>query len=230
MLKKIVSFLTKSDLLLCPCCNKYSKQFLEFGTIPRQNAQCPNCKALERHRLLLLYLRNETNLFKGGISLLHFAPEQALHNIFSSLDIEYVTTDLNSSLAQYQADIVKLPFRSNSFDLIICFHVLEHVKDDNKAMRELYRVLSKGGIALIQSTVFRDLPQTYEDLRITTPKGRLKAFGQDDHVRKYGPDLIDRLSAAGFRVTEDIYPQRLGEKKIKKYALTPWEAIYVCKK
>lgn len=161
---------------------------------------------------------------------MHLAPELALSKIFSSLNIEYITADLNPDAADYKVNITKLPFADNSFDIIICYHVLEHVENDKKAMRELYRVLRKGGIAFIQSTVFKDLKRTYEDPNITSPKARLKAFGQDDHVRKYGLDFTSRLTKAGFKVIIDEYAQKLGAGKIRKYALRPYEEIYVCSK
>lgn len=230
MLQKIINYLKNQDLLFCPCCKKYSKKFLEYGLVPRKNAQCPSCESLERHRLLLLYLKNETSLFKKNIRLLHFAPEQSLYNIFSTLNIDYITTDLSSDLAEFKASIDSLPFEDDSFDMIICYHVLEHVKDDQKGMREMYRVLRKGGIALIQSTVFNNLSQTYEDPKITSPSARIKAFGQHDHVRKYGTDFFNRLSRAGFNITIDDYAKKLGENKVKRYALNPFEGIYLCLK
>jgi len=125
-------------------------------------------------------------------------------------------------------DITNIPYEDNSFGVILCSHVLEHIPDDRKAMRELYRVLKPGGWAILQVPIIRD--KTFEDFSITKPEDRERVFGQWDHVRAYGKDYRDRLEKAGFKVRVDDYVKRLGADKIKKYALKENEDIYYCEK
>jgi len=130
-----------------PIDGKSFKSFLPYGyEHPRENVLSPSTLSLERHRLLWLYLQNETNFFQENLGVLHFAPEQAFYKRFKKLkNINYTTTDLNSPLADIKADICNLPFPDNSYDVILCNHVLEHIPNDTLAMKELYRVLKPGG-------------------------------------------------------------------------------------
>src|SRR5690606_8047019 len=155
------------------------RKFLPYGyENPRENVLSPSTLSLERHRLLWLYLKNKTNFFTSPHKVLHFAPEQAFYNRFKALaNLEYVTTDLNSPLADVKADICDLPFPDNSFDVILCNHVLEHIPDDFGAMKELYRILKPGGWGIFQ--IPQDLKRTvtFEDDTITDRKERAKIFG-----------------------------------------------------
>jgi SAM-dependent methyltransferase len=147
------SYLAKPFLQLFLRGNKYEdpidgktfRKFLPYGyEKQRENVLSPSTLSLERHRLLWLYLKNETGLFTSRLRVLHFAPEQAFYKRFRNLkNIDYTTTDLNSPLADVKADICDLPFQDNSFDFILCNHVLEHIPNDTKAMQELYRVLTR---------------------------------------------------------------------------------------
>ena len=170
--------------------SKYRK-FLPYGYGEelRQNALCPGTLSLERHRLLWLYLSKETNFLNQPLKVLHLAPEQVFYRLFKKFDHwDYTTTDLYSPLAEVKADICKLPFESNIYDLVFCNHVLEHVPDDQKAMSELYRVLKKGGTLIAQVPIKEDRLKTFENWSITSPDERAKVFGQYDHVRIYGQD------------------------------------------
>ena len=156
--------------------------------------------SLERHRLLWLYLSKETNFLNQPLKVLHLAPEQVFYRLFKKFDHwDYTTTDLYSPLAEVKADICKLPFESNIYDLVFCNHVLEHVPDDQKAMSELYRVLKKGGTLIAQVPIKEDRLKTFENWSITSPDERAKVFGQYDHVRIYGQDYYSRLEKVGFK-------------------------------
>ena len=149
---KFTSVFYHGSNFYCPCCKGHFRKFLPYGRInPRYNVLCPGCFSLERHRLIWLYLENKTNLFSDKLRLLHFAPEQCFISQFKSMNnLDYVTADIESPLAMMKMDITDIPFEDNSFDVILCNHLLEHVEDDRKAMREMYRVLRNNGWAIIQ--------------------------------------------------------------------------------
>lgn len=215
-----------------PIDNKSFRKFLPYGyENQRDNVLSPSTLSLERHRLLWLYLKNETDFFTHHKKVLHFAPEQAFYKRFrKQKNLDYTTTDLNSPLADVKADICNLPFEDNEFDLILCNHVLEHIPDDTKAMQELYRVLKKGGMAILQIPQDMSRGKTFEDNSITDRKERAKIFGQYDHVRIYGRDYFDRLRSVGFRVIEEDYTQKIAAEWVNKYRLAKGEVIPVCYK
>ena len=217
--------------VVCPCCKGHFRRFLPFGIVQRLNAQCPKCGSLERHRLLWLYFQHKTPLFSARLKVLHVAPEYVLHHALAArTNLDYVSADLSSRLAQMRMDITNIPCEAWSFDVILCSHVLEHVVDDKKAMGELFRVLKPGGWAILQSPIDMNLDNTFEDFHIVSPEAREKAFGQRDHVRIYGRDYKNRLEMAGFRVKVDKYAEEVGEGVRKKYGLPENEAIYFCTK
>jgi len=232
LIKPILVLLLRGKKYTDPIDGKSFRAFLPYGYgVQRNNVLSPSTLSLERHRLLWLYLKNETNFFTSDIKLLHFAPEQAFLKRFRKLkNINYTTTDIESPLADVKADICNLPFKDNEFDVILCNHVLEHVKDDKKAMSELYRVMKPGGWGIFQ--IPQDLKRevTYEDDSITDPKERARIFGQYDHVRIYGRDYFDKLRSIGFKVKEIHYQEQLDENSIKRYVLNPNEIIPLCSK
>jgi SAM-dependent methyltransferase len=158
-----------------------------------------------------------------------FAPEQAFYKLFrNQKNIDYTTTDLFSPLADVKADICNLPFEDNSYDIIFCNHVLEHIPDDTKAMQELFRVLKPGGMAILQ--IPQDLKRevTFADDSITDQKERAAIFGQYDHVRIYGRDYFDKLRSIGFTVIEEDYTNKIAPELVEKYCLAKGEIIPVC--
>jgi len=213
----------------CPVCEERIPAFLPFGVQNRPGARCPKCGALERHRVLWLYLKNESELFRSsGKRLLHIAPEKLMAEKLQQIPgIDYLSADLDPNLAMVQMDLTDIHYPESSFDYILCSHVLEHIPDDRKAMREMYRVLTKGGWLIVMVPIHKE--PTYEDFSITTEEGRLAAFGQKDHVRRYGIDLKDRLAEAGFDVSVVDYAAAVPADLRKLYNLRPRE-IFVCKK
>ena len=162
---------------------------------------------------------------------MHFAPEQAFYKRFRKMKhLEYVTTDLNSPLADVKADICDLPFKDNEFDIILCNHVLEHIPDDTKAMQELYRVMKPGGYGIFQIPQDVKRAVTFEDDTITDKDERAKIFGQYDHVRIYGRDYFDKLRSIGFEVEEVDYTAKLTEVDVKRFCLAKGEIIPVVRK
>lgn len=208
------------------------KRFLPYGyENPRENVLSPSTLSLERHRLLWLYLKNETDFFKKPYKVLHFAPEQAFYKRFKKLpNLDYTTTDLDSPLADIKADICNLPFEDNSFDIIFCNHVLEHIPDDQKAMQELFRILKYGGWGIFQIPQDLSRADTFEDNNITDKHERAEIFGQYDHVRIYGRDYFNKLRSVGFQVEEIDYTAQLSSREIATYRLAAGELIPLVKK
>lgn len=209
----------------CPCCGGYFRKFIAFGDIPRSNAQCPRCGSLERHRLLWLYLSNRTNFFAKHLKVLDIGPTNFLQKKFKrQKNLIYVSVDIQSPIAMIKMDITNLGFSDNQFDCIICYHVLEHIPDDKKAMLELYRVLRQEGWAILQTPVSIKCDKTIEYLN---PKEGT-SFEPICHVRRYGQDYRDKLEEAGFIVKLDEYIKELGDDKIERYRLDKYETIYLC--
>lgn len=228
----IFAFFLRGNRFTDPINGKSYRKFLPYGyTNIRENVLSPGTLSLERHRLLWLYLKNETTVFSDTLKVLHFAPEQAFYKRFRKIkNWNYTTTDLNSPIADVKADICNLPFQENEFDLIICNHVLEHIPDDTKAMQELYRVMKPRGMAILQVPYEANRKVTFEDDSITDPKERTRIFGQYDHVRVYGMDYFDKLKSIGFQVEGVDYTKKLSDSEIEKYRLPKGELIPVCRK
>lgn len=228
----IIAFYLKGNKYTDPIDGKSFRKFLPYGYgTQRLNALAPGSLSLERHRLLWLYLKNETSFFTEPTKMLHIAPEQCFLKRFKNQkNLDYITADLYSPIADVKADICDLPFEDNSYDIVFCNHVLEHIKDDFKAMSELYRVLKPNGLGVFQIPQDLSLKNTYEDFTITTPEERTKHFGQYDHVRVYGRDYFNRLRKVGFQVKEIDYSKALTKDQIQKYSLVEGEILPVCTK
>ncbi|MFD2698756.1 class I SAM-dependent methyltransferase [Mesonia sediminis] len=225
--RPFLSILLRGSTFTDPIDGKSFKRFLPYGYgKTRANVLSPSTLSLERHRLLWLYLKRETDFFSMPRKMLHVAPEQAFYHRFKNLPhLNYTTTDLESPLADVKADICNLPFADNHFEVIFCNHVLEHIPDDTKAMQELYRVLKPGGFAILQVPQDIYSEKTFEDDTITDPKKRAEIFGQYDHVRVYGKDYFDRLSKIGFKVQPIHYAQQLSIGEVQKFCLDPKEIL-----
>jgi SAM-dependent methyltransferase len=230
--RPVLALWLKGSRYTDPIDGKQFRTFLPYGyEKPRENVLSPSTLSLERHRLLWLYLRNETDFFSRPASLLHFAPEQAFYSRFKRLGhLEYVTTDLNSPLAAVRADICDLPFADNRFDIILCNHVLEHIPDHHKALSELYRVMKPGGWGIFQVPQELKRETTFEDPTITDPDERRRIFGQYDHVRVYGRDYFDLLRQAGFEVEAVDYTARFTPEMVDRYRLAAGELIPLVRK
>ncbi len=199
-------------------CNICKTKLKKFVRLDNGQLICPVCGSLPRTRRLNMLLEYE--FLKPHFSFLDFSPSRMLYKKWKRRkDISYYPTDFeNEFLSDYHYDITKIDAEDEKFDLIVCYHILEHITEDQKAMSELYRVLKKGGTALIQ-TPFKE-GEMYEDYSITTDEDRLKHFGQDDHVRIYSvKGLESRLKNEGFQVTvrtfsEDLYHGYFQNEKV----------------
>ena len=255
VIRPLLALVLKGNRYTDPIDGKSFRMFLPYGYgTQRNNVLSPSTLSLERHRLLWLYLKNETDFFQSeldsdsspsnnlkirlrdtetssALKVLHFAPEQAFYQLFrNQKNLDYTTTDLLSPLADVKADICNLPFDDNAYDVILCNHVLEHIPDDTKAMQELYRVLKPGGMGIFQIPQDLNRATTFSDDTITDQKERAKIFGQYDHVRIYGRDYFDKLRSIGFLVNEVNYTKTLSPELVDQYCLAQGEIIPVCTK
>ena len=204
---------------VCSICGWEGSQFLPFGVEQRPDSACPKCGAKERHRLIWEYFVREF-LNESHIDVLYFAPVDGLETkLKNQKSITVTTTDLIQSGVDVKADITQLPIADESFDVILCSHVLEHVPNDGLALEELYRVLQKNGVAIILVPQDRQRDETYQDLTITSDEARREAFGQRDHVRWYGRDVEEIISSTGFEVLTIDYTTKFDESYINKHRL-----------
>ena len=213
---------------LCPVCLNQIASYARYNR--RRNVSCSGCGSKERHRMAWLYLKNETPLFRKPTRLLHFAPEPFFASrIDRYMTIDQVKASYDPDKPDEGVDIQRLPFEDESFDMIFCSHVLEHVPDDRLAMRELLRVLRPDGLATILVPIRADLTETYEDATITTPEGRAEHFGQWDHLRWYGRDFPDRMREQGFLVDVVHYADEFTPEEQVRYGIRP-EPLFACRK
>jgi SAM-dependent methyltransferase len=231
----------------CPNCNSSLRDFVFCGTesrvagevqiigAGRRKKQCPICQSAERDRLVYLYVRDYLHLFenKDEISILHIAPENCLYPEFRRRikSRNYICGDKFEEGYSYDkhvqyTDLTNIDWENNSFDLIICNHVLEHIHDDRKAMRELFRVLKPGGKAILQVPISMTLNETFEDFSITDPAERIRIFGQRDHCRIYGQDYGTRLESAGFSFRQ----VKILSPMYDKYGMDAREDVLVAEK
>ena len=215
----------------CPVCGKSSRRFRKYGLVLREDAQCVHCGALERHRFLWLYLSKQTDFLDSTPKkMLHIAPESCFESKFKErLGDNYLTADLFNPRAMVKMDITNIEYADESFDVIYCSHVLEHVQDDKRAMQEFFRVLKNDGWAILLVPITSE--RTFEDPSIVDPVERLKYFGQKDHVRRYGRDYVDRLREAGFSVKITKVNDLVQSDEAVKMGLPPSNSeIYFCTK
>lgn len=234
MVRPLIALYLKGDNFTDPIDGKSFRKFLPYGYgKQRENALSPSTLSLERHRLMWLFLNDETNFFTSTkkLKVLHIAPEQCFLDIFrNQKNLAYITSDLESPIADVKADICNLPFKDNEFDVVFCNHVLEHIPEDHKAMQELYRVLKKGGFGVFQIPQDLNRASTFEDNSITDKKQRAEIFGQYDHVRVYGRDYFNKLRAVGFRVDEVDYTKKIAPEKLERFCIMKEEILPVCYK
>ena len=213
--------------LECACCGQHWREFVPAGDPIRSGEQCLRCGAGRRQRLLAVYLTEELG-GRSHLRVLHFAPEISLSRpLVAVAGVDYLSIDLHPDMGMMQGDITDVPLGDDEFDAVVCTHVLEHVLDDTKAMSEIVRVMKPDGTAYIMVPQEMAREETYEDETVVTPEARRQAFGQDDHVRIYGRDFVDRLQAAGFSVREVRTPDVADPETCRKFGLGE-DLIYVC--
>lgn len=222
----------------CPVCRARCAAFVTDPRTGRPDAGCPVCDSRERHRAVWPYLMRCTPLARAGLRVLHVAPEPSFeHRLRRFGNLEYTTLDLDRRDVDFQEDLTKLSFEDDRFDFIICNHVLEHIRDDAAAMREMFRVLGPGGFAEItvpgpEPALGFPVPleRTREDPSVITREERQQRYGHPGHVRQYGADLADRLGAAGFEVEVVECGADLGAEERTRRGVYDAYPIYGCRK
>lgn len=232
--KKVAPLLYKGDNVECPVCGKSFRKFLSYGAdiVHRENVLCPNDLTLERHRLMWLYLKDHSDFFTvKDLKVLHIAPEQCFHSLYKKqANLDYLTADLESPIADMHFDLHDIPLEDNRFDVVFCNHVMEHVEDPIRCMQELLRVMKPGGWAIMQVPQDWSREETYEDPSITSPEEREKHFWQKDHVRLFGRDYPEWLKKAGFEVKEFVASEVYGNDLVERYRLSKDEILYIASK
>lgn len=235
------------DNIQCPLCENEFGRFASTGVLDREfwqtdegkqllkkdfiavaQKKCPNCGSSERQRLQYFFLRDRLQILSGPtISILDVAPDGFMQEkLYSSSNIDYTSIDINEKRKPtFLMDLTNLSFEEGKFDAIVCYHVLEHIRNDRKAMCELLRVLKPGGWALLQVPIWAE--QTIEDP--TVPETEyLKHYGHQGHVRRYGMNYVDSLREVGFEVTLDYFAKELPLKDRERFGIDPAEIIFFC--
>jgi len=213
-----------------PCGRNVSSPYQQYTVSSgyRSGCKCAICGARERHRLLWLYLQRNDILDVSTARILHFSPTNSLRDrLGDDSRIDWVSIDLKSENSHVNADIQDLPFSNDSFDIIICSHILEHVPNDIKALREIRRVLSESGIALFLVPLNWNI-STKEDPSINDPEIRRRKFCQENHVRLYGPDIIDRFQSAGLNLLSSDFARSLSPVEQFYFGINENEPFFVC--
>lgn len=195
--------------VLCPCCGKKFDRFMDFKFAQTNDAKrytdfykntvCPYCFSYPRHRIICCFFDKAIGIIPQD-NILMIAAERSIIKWFNRNDCHYTTADLFNRTADVKVDVQNMPFSDESWKLIICNHVLEHVPDYRIALKELRRVLKKDGILELTVPTDRNFGTVYEDKNIIGKTERIKAFGQPDHMRIFGNDVEKILTDLDFFV------------------------------
>jgi SAM-dependent methyltransferase len=226
--RRLLPLLYAGRRVRCPCCGRTFGRFVRRFDSDRM---CPYCLSLRRHRSFWLFLKEQL-AYADELSILHFAPEEGISaQLRADNRIDYVSADLDPrSIATRAFDITAIPFDDAEFDVVLCNHVLEHVVEDRRAMRELFRVLKPGGVLYSMHPVNFRLERTVEDPSVVAPNDRARLYGQSDHVRTYGRDFVERLGETGFEVTVELFGGELSEEALRLYDVRSRTRIFVCRR
>ena len=212
----------RGEVFQCKICNKGLRKFIQ---LENDDKLCPNCGSLARNRRLWDILNSK--FLNEKLNILDFSPSRCLYRILkNNPSITYSSTDLSGDfLSDHKFDITNIDSLNETYDLIICYHILEHVENDNQAIKELYRILKPKGVCIVQ-TPFKQ-GDIYEDFSIRSDEGRIKYFGQRDHVRIYSVQgLKERLTDHGFHVEIKEYSEDVNNK----YGFPKEEFVLFCRK
>lgn len=217
----------------CPICGWWARSFRPLKLDPTFLERCSRCGSLGRHRLIWLYLKERTNFFSAKLKVLHFAPEACFESRFKKMrNLDYTTADVEGGHVPGKEviDATAIPKPDNLYDVVICIHVLQHVEDDAKALREIFRVLKPGGWAILNSRMDPMSATTREISNADLSKDQRDVMHADALYRVYGQDFKLRLERAGFAVTVDHYLASLNRKTVERCFLYTVGEVYLCQK
>jgi SAM-dependent methyltransferase len=255
MKHKIMDNNRNNKFYCCPVCGKDVSSFLKLPdyyddmlekheyvhsifcaeTMNRKAYSCPHCYASDRDRLYGVYLNEKfLNIVKHGrkYTFLDIAPAKSLAEFVKKHDfIQYRSIDLYMEGVDDKVDVTDMNiYRDNSFDIILCSHVLEHIEDDRKAISELYRILKPSGFAIIMVPILLSIHEDFENPSYKTEAERWKYFGQNDHVRIYSKNgFVNKLTQVGFKVNQ-LGIDYFGKEIFEKYGIHHRSILYVVEK
>jgi len=222
--------LAPKQISYCPIC-RFSGQFLSSDNLSTSYAMCPQCYSLKMHRLLFLYLEQQTDIFHARLRVLDIGPLQYVMETFYALqNLHYSAIDKWPMISDKKMNLTELKIPDATYDCVICMDTLEYLSDDRHAMQELFRILKKGAWAIIQSRVDQDADRTLESTSFASFEERQKYFISSGHVRLYGRDYGTRLEEAGFLVKQRRFAIELGPVMIQRCSLSQSDIIYICHK
>lgn len=208
------------------------KKYKISGGGYKQNVRCPNCQSGTRNRLLGLYFSLNREPLNDSDKILHISPNRQLANLLKSkysdrYEVGAINVDAFREYHPILLDVQNLPMTDSTYGLVICNHVLEHVKEDQSAMKEIYRVLKPGGHAILQVPLAENLEKSIEELTVKSRKERKREHGQEDHLRLYGKDYFERLKNVGFKITRDDprLNNWLTENEMERHGLDLLESV-----
>ena len=222
----------------CPCCKGSFSKFIEVGP-KKEPMMCPRCRSNDRDRFFWFFLEKNPDFLKPGMKILHVSPEMIYYKRFKKIpQVEYIAGDKfilqfgsTYPLGTIYLDITDMPeYPDNTFDFIFCSHVLEYIKDDIKALKELCRVLKKGGKAIISVPIRFGHYQTIEDPTVTDPLEQALLYGDTGHIRYYGEDYKERVESAGFTTQFIPVADFISDDMIKKSVIKPKDIVHICLK
>lgn len=236
--------LYRGDTVECIFCGNHFSRFKPHGIDApiltelkvvsggMRDTTCPRCHSYDRERLIYLYIERRTDLFSGGKKVLDIAPAENLGNkLQASPGLDYISGDLLRTDVMVKLDVTEMQFPDETFDAVLCNHVMEHVPDDRKAMREIRRVLKPGGWAMVLVPYSPVLEKTIEDPSVDSPEERLRRFGQDDHIRIYAlPDYLARLKESGLDVEVVPFVSQLDPEEVRRYALIGEQDVIIVRR
>ena len=197
----------------CPYCGWAGWRFLSAGKDRKPNRLCPGCGSLERYRMLALVLERQLR-GRRGVRLLELAPKACLRALCARHGWTYISSDLSDPAAMIRADLRAMPVATDTFDAIVCFHVMEHIADDRPAFAEIARILAPGGLAVIC------VPLGGAHTQEGAPRDQWeRLYGRYDHVRLYGMDIAERMTECGLAVETVDSRSYFSEVELRRHGL-----------
>jgi SAM-dependent methyltransferase len=229
--KKVRRFAPLSESLIKKISiSGFSLDIHEFETLNIREYSCPFCGCSDRDRIFAIQIekmvQHQQLPTKGYF--VEFAPIPALTKRIRDLlpDWNLRTADLYDHQADDKIDIcdMKKEYPSNQYDFFLCSHVLEHVRDDVKALGELFRITKKGGHGILMAPIHKSLKKTREATGVETEEDRWRLFAQNDHYRLYSKsDWQIKIKNAGFQLLPSSFQNK---QECARFGIYPGSILY----